>query len=332
MLCGLALLAAGLAVTTSLERKRLAATLPAAAAPEARLDGAAILDDLRSLASPAMQGRRTGTPGGLRARAFLAGRFRQAGLLPFGAGYLMRFSFVHRSLRALWRRDRPFRMSFPDAANVLGYVRGREQPDSYLVLSAHYDHLGIRGGAVYPGADDNASGVAALLGEARFLAAHPPRHSVILAAFDAEELGLRGARAFLERPPVPLERLAFELNLDMLSRSADRSIVVAGTGPRPRLAPLVAWAAARSAVRVRLGHDRPASRGGLVQDWSTASDHGPFRDRGIPWLYLGVEDHEDYHRPGDSVDKIDTSFFLRVAELVRNLVEGLDQAPRTLLP
>jgi Zn-dependent M28 family amino/carboxypeptidase len=113
----------------------------------------------------------------------------------------------------------------------------------------------------------------------------------------------------------------------MVGRSADRSIVVSGTSARPDLRPLVGAAAARSAVRVHLGHDRPWYRSGLVEDWSGSSDHGAFRDRGIPYLYLGVEDHEDYHAPGDTVDKIDPSFFLQVAELTRDLAEALDRAP-----
>jgi hypothetical protein len=323
----LAILGLYLAVATGFERRRLAAMLPHAAPAPARLDAASIVQDLRALASPGFEGRRTGTPGGLRARAYLVARFQEAGLQPLGASFTLPFSFTHHSIKALWRRDRPFTLRFEDAANVVGYVKGRSEPERYLVLSAHYDHLGIRDGQVYPGADDNASGVAALLGVARYVVQHPLRHSLIVAAFDAEELGLRGSQAFLASPPVARERMLFDLSLDMISRSDDRSIVASGTSAQPKLIPLIAEAASRSAVGVRLGHDRPLYRGGLVEDWTHGSDHGSFFDQGIPYLYLGVENHADYHQPTDTVDKIDLSFYVPVVELVLDLLERIDRSP-----
>ncbi len=311
-------------VVTRIERDRLAHPLPGGGPPGSALDQPAILDDLRSLSSPAFEGRRTGTPGGLKARAYVTERFRAAGLDSLNSSFLQPFSFVHRSIRALWHRDRPFQMSFSDAANVVGYLPGTSNAGPCLVLSAHYDHLGVRDGSVYPGADDNASGVAALLGVARYLKLHPPTHCIVFAAFDAEELGLRGSRRFVESPPVAPERVAFNLNLDMLSRSEDSSLVAVGTLPQPVLRPYLAEVAARTPVRLRLGHDRPWYRSGLVEDWTEGSDHGPFHDRGIPYLYLGVEDHPDYHRPTDTFERINQGFYLQVAELVLDLTQVLD--------
>src|SRR5262245_51160370 len=131
-----------------------------------RLDAASLLADVETLSSPDFAGRRADTDGGRRARAFVLERFERLGLEAAVPGYLQPFSFTHRSIRALWRRDRPFVLEFKDAANVLGLVRGTRDPDRFLLISAHYDHLGIRKGDLYPGADDNASGVAALLGMA----------------------------------------------------------------------------------------------------------------------------------------------------------------------
>src|SRR5690606_18370697 len=100
--------------------------------------------------------------------------------------------------------------------NVLGWIKGTENPDSFIVISAHYDHEGVKKGIIYNGADDNASGVSALFSFAEYFKSNPPKHSVILAAFDAEELGLRGSKYFVENPIVPLEKIRLNINLDMV--------------------------------------------------------------------------------------------------------------------
>ena len=297
-----------------------------APAPAPRLDAAALLADVETLASPAFEGRRADTDGGRRARAFVVERFERLGLLPATPGYLQAFSFTHRSIRALWRRDRPFVLEFKDAANVLGLVRGTDAPDRFIVVSAHYDHLGIRKGDLYPGADDNASGVAALLGMAAHFVAHPPKHTILFAAFDAEEQGCRGSEAFAKTPPLPFESLVLDVNMDMIGRSAPGRLFVAGTHQHPRFLPLLREAAARSAVALHAGHDRPIWMTGLVDDWTTGSDHWPFAERGLPFLYFGVEDHEGYHAPGDTFEAIDREFFTGAAETVLDVVLALDRS------
>ncbi|HEV8202291.1 MAG TPA: M28 family peptidase, partial [Candidatus Polarisedimenticolia bacterium] len=205
----LAIVVAGEIGARLVETRRIARPLaaPRSAAAAPRLDSAALLADVQALASPEFEGRRADSDGGRRARAFVLDRFERLGLDPAVPGYVQPFSFTHRSVRALLRRDRPFALEFKDNANVLGLVRGKTDPDRFLLVSAHYDHLGIRRGDLYPGADDNASGVAALLGFAAWFATHPPEHTVVLAAFDAEEEGCRGSEAFAQAPPLPLDRM-----------------------------------------------------------------------------------------------------------------------------
>jgi len=208
--------------------------------------------------------------------------------------------------------------------NVLALIPG-SAPGPALVVSAHYDHLGIRGDALYPGADDNASGVAALLAVAHALRGRPPRHPMVLAVFDAEELGLRGSRAFVAAPPADAPPIGMDLNLDMLSRSDRADLTVSGVGPEPWLRAAVEAEAARSPIHVHLGHDRPWYRAGMVEDWTDGSDHGAFAGAGIPWLYLGVEDHPDYHAPTDTFERIDRAFYADVASFVVSLVARLDR-------
>ena len=225
----------------------------------------------------------------------------------------------------MWRRNRPFTREYQNARNIIGYVTGTAAPDDFIVVSAHFDHLGVIGGTVYPGADDNASGTAALLAIAAYVRAHAPSHSVVFAAFDAEELGLRGSRAFVDRLPFPRERLRLDINIDEIGRADDGRLFVAGVGHTPALRPIVETAALTSAVPVHLGHDRSRFLTGLTADWTDASDQGSFHDAGVPFLYFGVEDHDDVHEPSDVADRIDAAFYTASAETVLSALLAADQ-------
>lgn len=293
----------------------LPAGAPVAQAPAARdavarhVDRAQLMRDVATLAGQPFEGRGTGTPGGLRARQWIVEQFSRIGLVPaVRGGYLQPFSVA---------RDRP-------AANVVGAARARDVGATTLVITAHYDHFGIRNGVVYPGADDNASGVAALLAAARHFTSHPPRHPMLFAALDAEELGLQGARALVRSDVVPRGRVALNVNLDMVSRNDANEIYAAGTSHAPWQLPILQEVQARSSVRIRFGHDRPAASGGGRDDWTQLSDHGAFHAAGIPFVYFGVEDHADYHTPTDTADRIDSRFFGDVADMIVEAIRTFD--------
>jgi Zn-dependent M28 family amino/carboxypeptidase len=265
------------------------------------VDATRLLADVAALADDSMQGRALGTDGGRRARRFLEGRARGAGL----AGV----------------RRQPVPAGDGEGANLVALVPGTRATAPAIVVTAHYDHLGARGGEVFNGADDNASGAAALLALAAHLRAHPPAHPVVLAWLDGEELGLRGAAALVADPPVPLDAVAVNVNLDMVGRSARGELYVAGTGHRPWLAPYVRRAACATTATLLLGHDAGWSR---RDDWTTQSDHSRFHEAGIPFLYLGVEDHPDYHRPSDDVARLEPAFLAQSARAAIALVLALD--------
>ncbi|MBM3817462.1 MAG: M20/M25/M40 family metallo-hydrolase [Acidimicrobiia bacterium] len=259
-----------------------------------------LMREVATLAAPAMEGRRAGTAGGMKARAWLVERFGEIGLTPAGtSGYLQPFTAVGRNGRAA-------------AANVIGRVAGTDPRARTIVVTAHYDHDGIRGGALYHGADDNASGVVVLLAAARHFSMQRPRHPIVFAALDAEEMGQRGAAALLESGLIPRDAIALNVNLDMLSRSDRNEIYAAGTSHHPWIRPIVEEAARPSKVTVRFGHDT----GGGADDWTTQSDHGEFHKAGLPWVYFGVENHPDYHQPTDTADKINVTFFGDVADMI----------------
>ena len=300
--------------TTARADPGAAVSMPPPASTDAagrHVDREALMAAVRSLSAPEYAGRRTGTPGGLAARRFIVRMFEGAGLSPaFATGFVQPF---HRGSKVR------------GAANVAGLVRGTGPGTRAIVVSAHYDHLGVRDGVVHPGADDNASGVAVLLAAAKHFASKPPRHPMIFVAFDAEELALAGAKAFLQAPPVPVERMAIDVNLDMVARSDRREIVAAGAYHTPWLLPVLEQVQRRAAVRIVPGRDRPGGRRGSRDDWTLLSDHGVFHRAGVPFLYFGVEDHGDYHGPGDTADKIDPVFFGDVADMVIEALIVLDR-------
>ena len=314
-------------VATRFDVAGIAAQAPDLSASSApRADRDELMRVVRTLAAPELGGRRTGTPGGLAARRFIRDAFEDLGLSPT----LQPFSFEHSNASGAGepggsRAERSPTTAYQDAANVIAIQPGSRADGRTIVVSAHYDHVGVRDGVVYPGADDNASGVAALLAVGRYLHAHPPAHRVVLAAFDAEELGQQGAAAFLRNPPVPRSSIGLNVNLDMVSRNDHNEIFAAGTYHTPALKGVVDQVQRRSAVTIRLGHDRPMTGAGAPEDWTLQSDHGEFHKTGIPFLYLGVEDHADYHKPTDTADKISPTFFGAVVDMLIDVVVTADQ-------
>jgi hypothetical protein len=301
------------------------------ASTRARINGAQVLGDVKTLASPAMQGRAVGKPGGRRAREYLLARFRELGLEPaFGKSYEQPFRFTPFRGVMFWRKSFWQKKDPIDGVNLAGIVRGSADPTHFLVVSAHYDHLGIRDGKLYPGADDNASGTATMLAAARWFAAHPPRHSILFVAFDGEERGLKGAQAFIAKPPVPLAQLLVDVNFDMVSRNVDKEIFVTGLHANPQLAPMVDAVRVHAQPTIIYGHDFPRPFWNM-EDWTDQSDQGAFAGQGIPFLYLGVADHPDYHKPTDTFEHIDPPFFLTVVESVIDLVSSLDGADAAAL-
>jgi Zn-dependent M28 family amino/carboxypeptidase len=276
---------------------------PAAAS---RIDAAQMLADVRALSGDAMEGRATGTPGGARARAYVAGRFTQAGLKPLGQTFEQPFDAGARAAQGV---------------NLVGQIAGRKTPARLVVVTAHYDHLGVKGGQIYNGADDNASGVAALLQLAAHFARERPAHTFVFAALDAEESGLRGARALVESLKKEGRVVALNVNLDMVGHSERGELYAAGAHHTPALRPLLERVAASARVKLLLGHDRPELGSG---DWTNQSDHFAFHREKIPFVYFGVEDHKDYHRPTDDFETLTADFYVRAVETILDALTTFD--------
>lgn len=279
------------------------------------IDRAQLLKDLQVLSADDMEGRLVDTPGGARARAYVIERFKAVGIAPFGDSYEHPFEFTAGRGGAGTPRK---------AVNVLGQIRGTKNPDVAIVITAHYDHIGVRNGATFNGADDNASGTAALFSLGAYFKANPPAHTLIFAALDAEEAGLQGARRFVAAPPVPVEHLALNVNMDMIGRDANDLLYVVGTHQQPFLKPLIEKIAAAANITLRMGHDNPDDKS--VEDWTRSSDHFPFCQAKIPCLYFGVEDFENHHKATDTYDTMTHDFYYRVVQTMAVAVRTFDDA------
>ena len=276
------------------------------------IDRSELLADLAALADDSLQGRLVGSRGNSVARGMIVERFTRLGLSSFGDDFTTSFA-VQRNGVSL------------TGVNAVGYIEGSSDPDRYIVITAHYDHLGIRAGEIYNGADDNGSGMAALLALAAYFTEHRPRNSIIFLAVDAEEGGggVTGARAFVSTPPpaVSLEHIAANVNMDMISHSDDE-LYVAGTYHYPFLKSYVDRIGKAAGITLVFGHDSPDLGD---NDWTHASDHAPFHEAGIPFLYFGVEDHVDYHQPTDEFDRINQDFYVKAVTAILRVVVELDR-------
>lgn len=270
-----------------------------------------LVDDLRILSSDRMEGRAPSTRGSQRARAHIVERLRAIGVDPLYARYERPFRARHRGKRL-------------NGINLLAQMPGTDpQSDRVIVVGAHYDHVGIIKGAIHNGADDNASGVAALLSLAASLKAAPPRHRVILAFWDAEEPGFYGARAFVADPPVAPERIAMNINLDMISRSDKGELFAVGGVNWPRLQPVLDDVASRASIKLRFGHEGHLAKDS-DDDWTALSDQVAFHEKGIPFVYFGVEDHPDYHQPTDVFERVPLDFYRRSVATIEMAVRAFD--------
>ncbi len=242
--------------------------------------------DVSALAA-APGGRAPGARGHSRARELLRRAFTKAGLSPF-----------------------------PGAARAAGEVwllPGTSRKDEYLTLAAHYDHLPAAGGAVFPGADDNASGVGLLLELARYYGQRRPERSVIFAAFDGEELGRLGSKAFLAGLPPELKgKVNAALNFDTIGRLGSGKLLVLGSNSSDK------WVHIFRGAGFVTGTDYD-----LVKEDLDSSDQQSFIEAGIPAVQFFTGPHSDYHKPSDTADKVDAAGIVKQAEFAKEIIDYL---------
>jgi hypothetical protein len=280
----------------------------------------AIRRDVEYLASDRLEGRLSGTPGNDTAAAYLARRYKSLRLTELTPGYLQPFD-ARSAEDAHMGRTEP-----RHTENVVALLRGTDPAlrGEYVVIGAHFDHLGRSAtyaqdpeakDAIRNGADDNASGTAAVVELARLLVANPPRRSIVFANFSGEELGLLGSHWFVEHSPVPLGRVVAMINFDMVGRLRNDKLIVYGTSTATELKAILDSANAVSGSR--------ALKVTGIGDGYGPSDQTSFYARDIPVLHFFTDLHEDYHRATDDADKVSAAGEARVVDLASRVVRSI---------
>ena len=313
--------------TTALAVATLAATSFQTLAQDCPIAGALAASDaevrlydthVTTLSSPAMGGRLPGSEGMALAKDYVQRAFELAGLEPaFGSGG-----------SASWRQS--FKIENTEAENVAGVLRGSgDLANQYVVVGAHLDHLGdgrfgSRGetGALHPGADDNASGVAGMLLMAQGLAGDyaqlgGDRRSVLFIAFSGEESGLNGATHYVNNPVAPITTHSLMINFDMIGRIKEGRLSVSGVGTGAGLADIVEpiFDASSLIEQVETG-------------LSGRSDHWAFYEAGVPVLFVAATDqHDDYHTQNDESWKINRTQGAETAAVFARVVHALASRP-----
>ena len=266
-----------------------------------------LLYHVEVLSSDAFEGRRTGTKGAEMAKAYIKDQFERYQVIPLVINYEQEFTFDQRNKTY-------------EGTNILGQIVGTQMPEDYIVITAHYDHEGIKNGKIYNGADDDASGVSALFAFAEYFQKYPPKHSVILAAVDAEELGLVGSEYYVNNSIIDRDRIRMNINMDMISRSDRNELFVVGTRYNRQYEPLIKSMETQGGLNLVIGHDGSDRKA----NWTYSSDHASFHVENIPFLYFGVADHEDYHKPTDDFENIHPVFFQNAVTSIISVFQKLD--------
>lgn len=274
-------------------------------------DTVRLLRDVEYLASDELEGRSADRPSIELSRSYLDRRFKESKLETIGKSFRQEFVIKYRKLTMT-----------PSGVNFIGLIKGKSYSEKYIVISAHYDHLGIENGLIYNGASDNASGTAALFALASYFKKHRPNHSLLFVAFDAEEQTYQGSLHFMANLPVKKDSILLNVNLDMISQNDKGELYAAGLSHYPQLRPAMEAAQKRAKVKLLFGHDR---RELGDDDWTSQSDHFIFYKEKIPWIYFGVEDHKDYHKPTDDFANIQPEFYVRAVGTIVEAAMALDK-------
>lgn len=270
------------------------------------------------VAGDEMEGRNTGEPGQKKAGKYLIGEYKSNGI-SYPKGATDWYQPVPASYMA-----RAFSPKLNDSENIWAYIEGTEKPDEVLVISAHYDHVGMKNGEVYNGADDDGSGTVALLEIAEaFMQAkkegHGPKRSILFLHVTGEEHGLHGSRYYSDYPLFPIAKTIANLNIDMIGRRDDEHkdngnyVYIIGSD---RL----------STELHNINEETNKKYTNLVLDYKYndrndpnqfyyRSDHYNFAKKGIPIIFYFNGVHDDYHMPGDDPEKIEYDLLAKRAQL-----------------
>ncbi|MEE9409213.1 MAG: M20/M25/M40 family metallo-hydrolase [Polaribacter sp.] len=292
------------------------------------INNAMLLESIKILSHDSLEGRGFSKPGNYKAQQFIANQFKEIGLEKIaGHEYVQEFPYTFSGKRR--QRMFPIKNANEDfsnvtdttviGGNVVGKIAGKIKKT--IVITGHLDHLGIKGGKIYNGADDDASGTAALFAIAEYFKKNKPQHTLVFAAVDAEEIGSLGADYWLKNYKNKQD-IVLNINMDMIAHNDSLRLFAAGLYHYPQLKKPIENI--ESPITLLFGHDNPKNK--KLEDWTFSSDHRIFHKEKIPFIYFGVEDHKDYHKPTDTFENINKEFYIDAVKLIINAIENYDNS------
>ncbi|NMH27360.1 M28 family metallopeptidase [Flavobacterium silvaticum] len=274
--------------------------------------------DLTVVASDEMQGRETGSEGQKKAGKYLISQYQAAGI-PFPKGATDYYQHIPATFLNAKRNE-----GLNDSENIWAFIEGSEKPDEIVVVSAHYDHVGVQNGEIYNGADDDGSGTVALLSIAQAFQkakkdGHGPKRSILFLHITGEEHGLHGSRFYSENPLFPIANTVADVNIDMIGRRDDEHAntnnyiyVIGADRLSSELDQIVR---SQNEAWVKLDLDFKFNERSDPNRFYFRSDHYNFAKNGIPSVFFFSGVHADYHKPGDEVEKIEFDALKKRAQL-----------------
>jgi aminopeptidase YwaD len=268
------------------------------------------------LASDSLLGRGLGTEGAEKARAYIIQQFKTAGIKPLKGdltGFIQPFSFRQSN-------------TWIQAYNIVGVIEGSdpELKNEYILIGAHYDHLGYELNddekKIFPGADDNASGVASIIEIGRYFAANPKllKRSLLIVAFDAEESGLLGSEHFVQDSPVPLETIKLMFSLDMVGMlEENKGLILKGMGTMLNGPELAKTLAEKYDFAIRK----------IGDSFERRTDTAPFAGKGIPSVHVFTGTKSPYHKPEDKYDLLDYDGMAAITLYMKEFLAQLSALP-----
>lgn len=263
---------------------------------------------LYTVASDEMEGRETGSKGQKKAGLYMIEQYKKSGIsFPKGA------SDFYQPVPAAFMNARR-NQNLPDSENIWAYIEGSEKPNEVLVISAHYDHVGIKDGEVYNGADDDGSGTVAVIEMAKAFAkakkqGHGPKRSILFLHVTGEEHGLHGSRYYSENPLFPIENTIADINIDMIGRRdvehSNTNNYVYVIGADRLSSDLHNAVVAQNEKYIKMDLDFKFNDPKDPNHFYERSDHYNFAKHGIPAVFFFNGVHEDYHGKGDEPQKIE---------------------------
>jgi Zn-dependent M28 family amino/carboxypeptidase len=274
-----------------------------------------IQQNMKYLASTQLQGRNAGSKGDSLAQIYIIDNLKSIGVDPFFEDYLQPFTSKTEAIRG---------GETVSTKNIIGFIEGTDSvlKKEYIIICAHFDHVGLEKGRIHPGANDNASGVVTILNMAKMFKINPLKRSMLIVFFGAEEKGLLGSYYFVKNSPFSLKSIDAVFNFDMVGKlKQEGTLYSKGEQTAKEFPELLTKYSEKYKVKYDVS----------PFDYMNGSDHYPFYKKRIPVLFFNTGlDWDNYHQPSDLPEKIDFEGIESISKIAFDIITEVANKPEKL--